>query len=202
MKENNSAEIVAQSMELYRRGNEYVAQNKADEARLCFHEALDKGYVNFKSLLATAMVEKARGNKEEVLHLLKWACETNPEANVTRKLYLEELFEQKKYEEGWNYLLEQDEIFDKESRVYLEIKSRFASALKMKEPAKEAFLKLYEKYECREAALSLAVFALAEKQSEAAKKYLELILKEGQDEEASKSLLYAAAVDLQELCVQ
>ena len=155
-----------------------------------------------KSLLATAMVEKARGNKEEVLHLLKWACETNPEANVTRKLYLEELFEQKKYEEGWNYLLEQDEIFDKESRVYLEIKSRFASALKMKEPAKEAFLKLYEKYECREAALSLAVFALAEKQSEAAKKYLELILKEGQDEEASKSLLYAAAVELQELCVQ
>ena len=95
MKEKNSAEIAAQGMESYRRGNEYVAQNKADEARQCCYEALDKGYVNFKSLLAAAMVEKTRGNKEEVLHLLRRACETNPEANVTRKLYLEELFEQK-----------------------------------------------------------------------------------------------------------
>ena len=201
MKEKNSAEIAAQGMESYRRGNEYVAQNKADEARQCYYEALDKGYVNFKSLLAAAMVEKTRGNKEEVLHLLRRACETNPEANVTRKLYLEELFEQKKYEEGWNYLLEQDEIFDKESRVYLEIKSRFASALQMKEPAKEAFLKLYEKYESREAALSLAVFALVEKQPETAKKYLELILKEGQKEKGAKTVLYAAAEELKKVCV-
>ena len=48
MKEKNSAEIAAQGMESYRRGNEYVAQNKADEARQCYYEALDKGYVNFK----------------------------------------------------------------------------------------------------------------------------------------------------------
>ncbi len=75
MKENNSAEIVAQSMELYRRGNEYVAQNKADEARLCFHEALDKGYVNFKSLLATAMVEKASGRAKRIpRRMLQESC--------------------------------------------------------------------------------------------------------------------------------
>lgn len=67
---------------------------------------------------------------------------------------------------------------------------------------KEAFLKLYEKYESREAALSLAVFALVEKQPETAKKYLELILKEGQKEKGAKTVLYAAAEELQKVCVQ
>ena len=62
MKENNSAEIVAQSMELYRRGNEYVAQNKADEARLCFHEALDKGYVNYGAGNDVRRWQKPAGN--------------------------------------------------------------------------------------------------------------------------------------------
>ena len=39
-------------------------------------------------------------------------------------------------------------------------------------------------------------------QSEKAKKYLELILKEGQKEKGAKTVLYAAAEELQKVCVQ
>lgn len=195
------AKLSSEGRKWFEMANACVKENKADEAWECYHKAVDVGYVTIESLLSAAMIEKTRGNKAEVLRLLKTLLELYPNAGVPVKLYLDELYEQKKYEEGWKFLLEQDEIFAKESRVYLEIKARFASVLELEKPAKEAFLVLYEKYRSREAAFSLAALSISEKQTERAKKYLEFILKEKPDDD-QKSVLYAAAEELQKLCEQ
>lgn len=86
-----------------------------------------------------------------------------------------------KYDEAWAYFQAHEAILATEQYLYLQLKARVVSALKLKAEAMDCFVQLYEKYDSTIAAFDIAILLLMDKKIKEADEYFAKVIDKNEE---------------------